>query len=101
VESYSCSNSSTTPSLVLTSHPVSSNKFVGGKATHNVALPKPQKVAKEPRATNIVEHPESEYATGGMEEEDDTLEKEVALASPMKGSESCQAGKVCYMFSFP
>jgi hypothetical protein len=66
---------------------------VGGKATHNATLPKPQKVAKEP------EHPEPEHATVRMKEEDHTFEKQVALSSPMKGSKSGQAGKVCYTFS--
>jgi hypothetical protein len=56
------------------------------------ALPKPKKVktAKEPK-----EDPKPERAIGGMEsEEDDTLEKQAALSSPMKGSEFRQVGKV-------
>jgi len=74
---------------------------VGGKvSTHNAALPKTQKdkTTKEPKkpktSIGIVEDSEPERAIGGMEDEDDTLEKQVAMSSPMKGSESRQVGKV-------
>ena len=88
---------------IASSRPTSSNKFVSGKATENAALPKQKKQkkpvktvtkAKEPELS-IVENSEPERAVGGMEEEDDTVEKEAALASPMKGSESRRVGKVC------
>lgn len=105
--SSSRSNASAVPPASLSiasSRPTSSSKFVGGKATENAALPKPKKPSKKPVKTvakakeselSIVEDSEPERTIGGMEEEDDTVEKEAALASPMKGSESRRAAKVC------
>ena len=72
---------------------------MGGKATQNAALPKPRKlktVAKPKQSQDdIVDDSEPECPLGGMEEEDDTLEKEAAMSSPMKGSESRKVGKAC------
>ena len=48
--------------------------------------------AKEPQ-DDIVEDSEPECPSGGMREEDDTLEKEAAMSSPMKGSESRKVSK--------
>ena len=73
---------------------------MGGKVTQNAALPKPRKLSKtvtKPQAKesqdDIVNDSEPDCPLGGMGEEDDTLEKEAAMSSPMKGSESCEVGK--------
>ena len=81
--------------------PITSNKVVAGKATQNTALPKPRKLSKtvtKPQAKesqdDIVDDSEPDcQALGGMGEEDDTLEKEAAMSSPMKGSESREVCK--------
>lgn len=53
--------------------------------------------AKEPEP--LLEDSESGGAVGGMKEEDDTLEKEASVSSPMKGTDS--RGAALVSLSFP
>ncbi|KAF8348459.1 hypothetical protein F5887DRAFT_1071391 [Amanita rubescens] len=75
-------------SLTLDTTPSGSSLYIVEQLSKTVTKP-----TKETDPTSIVEDSEPERAVGGMEEEDDTLEKEAALASPMKGSESREVGK--------
>lgn len=43
---------------------------------------------------------EDEPAVGGLQDEDDSCERDAALSSPMKGKDSRKSSKVCYTYIF-
>jgi len=84
------------------------SKSVAPQSNLKSAAPQSKSAASQPVASNKSQittaregdqDSEGELAIGGMlpVDEDDSLEQELAMSSPLKGNESCTA-KVCFSF---
>lgn len=79
-----------------------SNKTVAPKAVQVAPQPKNKTKARAAAKPETVGDSEEDRAIGGMRsDEDDSLERDVALASPVKGSEFRKATQVCPRYVFP
>ena len=88
--------------------PKSASEPARKQAAPKSAVPGPKPAAKElpvgngRRITREVHNEDQasdiEPAVGGLLDEDDSLEREVAMSSPLKGAELRAAKQVCYIF---
>ena len=73
----------------------SSNPVVGNKKASSVNTAKKRAVVKG-TAEEVVDEPKDAHlqAIGGLSDDDDTLEREAAISSPLKGTDSRGNAKV-------